>query len=78
MIFESLSELTESLTPGARLLGLDVGSKTVGMAVSDSEFKIATAIDTIRRTKFTQDFEQLKEIIADRNIGGLGEATEES
>ena len=71
MIFESLSELTESLTPGARLLGLDVGSKTVGMAVSDSEFKRATAIDTIRRTKFTQDFEQLKEIIADRNIGGL-------
>lgn len=53
------------------MLGLDVGSKTVGMAVSDSEFKIATAIDTIRRTKFTQDFEQLKEIIADRNIGGL-------
>lgn len=71
MIYETTAQLTESLSPGARLLGLDVGSKTIGLAVSDSRFTVAAAIDTIRRTKFTKDFELLKEIIKGREIGGL-------
>ena len=71
LIFDSISELAGSLSPNARLLGLDVGSKTIGMAVSDSSLAVAAAIDTIRRTKFTKDFEELKEIIQDRAIGGL-------
>jgi putative holliday junction resolvase len=71
MIYENISELAENILPASRLLGLDVGSKTIGLAVSDSDLKVATAIDTIRRTKFTKDFEQLVEIIEDRNIGGL-------
>lgn len=71
MIFESLDDLKDSLSPRSRLLGLDVGSKTVGLAVSDSNLAVATAIDTIRRTKFTKDFEILKAIIEERDIGGL-------
>ena len=71
MIYENISELAENILPASRLLGLDVGSKTIGLAVSDSDLKVATAIDTIRRTKFTKDFEQLVVIIEDRNIGGL-------
>jgi putative Holliday junction resolvase len=71
MIFETIAGLAASLPPRARLLGLDVGKKTVGMAVSDSELKVATALDTIRRTKFTADLEILKAAIAERDIGGL-------
>ncbi len=71
MIFETLQELRDHHPSGTRLLGLDVGSKTIGMAVSDSDLSVATAIDTIRRTKFTKDFETLKEIIGERNIGGI-------
>jgi len=71
MIYEYISELAENILPASRLLGLDVGSKTIGLAVSDSDLNVATAIDTIRRTKFTKDFEQLVAIIEDRNIGGL-------
>ncbi len=71
MIYQTILELAKNIPASTRLLGLDVGSKTIGLAVSDSDLKIATAIDTIRRTKFTNDFEQLVKIIADRNIGGL-------
>jgi len=71
MIYESILELAKNIPKSSRLLGLDVGSKTVGLAVSDSDLKIASAIDTIRRTKFTKDFEQLTDIIEERNIGGL-------
>ena len=71
MIFETVTDLSTHLPPRARLLGLDVGKKTIGMAVSDSDLKVATSLDTIRRTKFTQDLEILKAAIAERDIGGL-------
>ena len=71
MIRETIAELADSLPPKQRFLGLDVGSKTIGLAVSDSDLKVATAIDTIRRSKFTKDFELLTEIIEGRDIGGL-------
>jgi len=54
-----------------RLLGLDLGSKTIGLAISDPGWAIASPIDTIRRTKFTKDAEALKAVINDRRIGGL-------
>ncbi|MFO1148878.1 MAG: Holliday junction resolvase RuvX [Alsobacter sp.] len=47
------------LPRGARLLGLDLGTKTIGLALSDVERRIASPLDTIRRTKFRQDAEQL-------------------
>lgn len=54
-----------------RLLGLDLGSKTIGLALSDPAQSIATPLKTIARTKFTKDIEELKTIIADYEIGGF-------
>lgn len=52
-------------------MGLDVGSKTVGLACCDSQWTIATAIETIKRRKFSKDLERLKEIVAEQQIAGL-------
>jgi putative Holliday junction resolvase len=71
MIHDSVQELKSQLQPGLRLLGLDVGSKTIGMAISDGALVVAAAIDTIRRTKFTKDAAALGEIMAERNVGGV-------
>lgn len=64
----SIEELGARLTGNARLLGLDVGTKTIGMALSDLTRRIATPRDTIRRTKFTQDVEKLREVIAENQV----------
>ena len=56
---------------GTRLLGLDLGSKTIGLALSDPAFMVASPIDTIRRTKFGKDAAELDRLIADRGVGGL-------
>ncbi len=71
MVFKTVTGLSAHLAPRARLLGLDVGRNTIGLAVSDSTLKVATSLDTIRRKKFTQDLEILKSIIAECGIGGL-------
>ncbi len=60
-------ELSQQLKPGQRLLGLDLGSKTIGIAVSDLSLTIATARSTIRRTKFSKDAEQLLELAKSEN-----------
>lgn len=65
------SELTKNLRPRARLLGLDVGAKTIGLAISDFTFTIASPVETISRTKFTKDLERLKTLIAERDVGAL-------
>ncbi len=58
--------------PGnTRLLGLDLGSKTIGIAVSDPGWAIASPVVTIQRTKFTRDAESLEAIISERKAGGL-------
>jgi putative Holliday junction resolvase len=67
----ALAELLSVLAPRQRLLGLDVGEKTIGLAVSDSDFKVATPVDTIRRTKFAADAARLAQLVAERDIGGL-------
>ena len=71
MIFQSLPELINYLPKKSRLLGLDVGRKTIGLAVSDSDMKIATTVGTIRRSKFTKDVKNLDAIITERQVNGL-------
>lgn len=61
----------EDLPRGVRLLGLDIGEKTIGLAVSDSGQSVASPLETIRRSKFAKDMERLKEIIAERKVGAL-------
>ncbi|HYH70575.1 MAG TPA: Holliday junction resolvase RuvX [Methyloceanibacter sp.] len=55
----------------ARLLGLDVGTKTVGLALSDVSRFIATPYDTIRRTKFTEDAKTIAKIVEAQGVGAL-------
>lgn len=57
-------------THGA-IAGLDFGDKTIGVAVSDTFRHVATPLQTIRRTKFTLDAEELLKIVAERRIVGL-------
>lgn len=66
-----LEYLRSEMRPGTRLIGLDLGSKTIGLALSDPALMVASPIDTIRRTKFSKDAAQLEKLIADRNVGGL-------
>ena len=56
---------------GAPLLGLDLGDKTIGVAVSDLLWSIATPRETIRRKKFGVDATALERIIAETTAGGL-------
>jgi putative Holliday junction resolvase len=59
------------LTDRQRLIGLDLGQKTIGVAISDPDLKVASPIDTIRRTKFTEDIRQLARMVAGREVGGI-------
>lgn len=66
-----LAALKSALPHGARLFGLDIGEKTIGIAVSDPGLAVATPVETIRRSKFTADVEKLRQLIAGRKVGGL-------
>jgi putative Holliday junction resolvase len=66
-----LADLPGLLAPGARLLGLDVGSKTVGLALSDVTRSIATPYHTLRRGKFAKDAEAIREVIERNEVGAL-------
>lgn len=66
-----LEELGTMLPAGARLMGLDLGSKTIGVAVSDAGLTLASPRPVIKRKKFTLDVEQLNKIITTEVVGGL-------
>jgi putative Holliday junction resolvase len=66
---EALQSALQTLAPAARLMGLDLGSKTIGIATSDMTRQIATPIETLARTKFTADAERLLALAARENIG---------
>lgn len=59
------------LPSGVALLGLDLGEKTIGIAIGDPAGSIASPLETIRRAKFTKDAERIEAIAAERRIGGL-------
>jgi len=68
---EDLKAVAEALGRRQRLMGLDVGTKTVGLALSDTSRTVATPLETIRRTKFARDVERLKALIAEHDVGGI-------
>jgi len=59
------------LAPRARLMGLDLGTKTIGLALSDVERRIATPLETVKRVKFTPDVGRIKDLAARYEVGGL-------
>ncbi|HEX4860922.1 MAG TPA: Holliday junction resolvase RuvX [Rhizomicrobium sp.] len=65
----TLDEL--SLAPNARLLGIDLGEKTIGLALSDTLLTVATPMETLKRGKFTADAARLETIIAAQGVGGI-------
>ena len=71
LITVSATEFAAALPDGGALAGLDVGTKTVGLAACDAGWNFAGPAETIRRTKFTQDLEGLRAFIAARGIVGL-------
>lgn len=71
MAVVAIEELSESLKPGARLLGLDLGSKTVGLALSDGLLMVATPMETLRRGKFAADAERVRALVEEHGVGAL-------
>jgi|SRR5690554_1799429 len=60
-----------ALPPKGPLAGLDLGDKTIGVAVSDLRRGVATPLETVRRKKFTLDAARLLEIVRAREVAGL-------
>lgn len=71
MICADVAEFAATLPPFRAICGLDLGDKTIGVAVSDLRRGISTPIEVIRRTKFTEDAAKLLAILTARNIAGI-------
>ena len=71
MILAEAGALRGAVPAGMRLLGLDLGTKTIGLALSDSRHVIATPLETIRRRNFQADMARLVALIDARAVGGL-------
>jgi len=66
-----LTELPLALATGPALLGLDLGEKTIGVAISDTTRSIASPLELIRKTKFTAEAERLFKLMQGRQAGGI-------
>ncbi len=71
MAVVDVSELIKNLKFGQRILGLDLGGKTIGLALTDVMRTIASPLTTIRRTKFKIDAQTLIDLIETHEVGGL-------
>ena len=71
MLLDNPVELREAVSEGMRLMGLDVGTKTIGLALSDTRRVIATPLQTIRRRRFREDMARLFALINTNGVGGL-------
>lgn len=71
MIHPEIAVFATTLPPLRALAGIDLGEKTIGVAVSDTFRSVATPLETIRRRKFTQDAEALAAILKARGVCGL-------
>lgn len=71
MLLDNPTHLKHLLPLDKRLLGMDPGTKTIGLAISDPGLKIGTPLMTIKRTKFKTDAEEIRKIIEKWSIGGF-------
>lgn len=71
MICDTIEDFAAACPAMQALVGLDLGEKTIGVAVSDSFRTVASPLETIRRRKFTLDAQQLLNITDKRRIGGI-------
>ncbi len=66
-----LPQFRDALPKGKRVLGIDQGSKTWGLAIANFDLTMATPLKTIQRSKFTQDVQTLAKLCAEYSIAGL-------
>jgi putative Holliday junction resolvase len=66
-----LIEIASQLPPRGALIGLDLGTKTIGVAVCDPDRKVATAVETVARANFTKDAARVLALAAERNAAGF-------
>ncbi|WP_044006672.1 Holliday junction resolvase RuvX [Jannaschia sp. CCS1] len=71
MIFETLDEFAGAVPPMRGLIGLDLGTKTIGVALSDRLLTSASALETVKRKKFGVDADALAGLIAKHEVGGI-------
>jgi putative Holliday junction resolvase len=71
MISTSVADFATALPDAGKLAGLDVGTKTIGLAICDAGWHFAGPAETVRRTKFTKDLEALKAFITREHVVGL-------
>ena len=71
MILAGPAALRDVVPNGLRLLGLDVGTKTIGLALSDIRLVIASPLETIRRRRFRDDMARLFALVDVHGVGGL-------
>lgn len=67
----TVGDFRAALPAGGRLLGLDVGTKTIGTALCDAGWSFATPAALIKRTKFTAELENLRAIVATQSVRGI-------
>jgi len=71
MPVKSIQDLKSERRRDSRLLGLDLGSKTIGLGLSDVTLTIASPLETIKRSKFAKDAARLQTLITEHDVGGL-------
>ncbi len=71
MICEEIADFAAALPAARAVAGLDLGTATIGVAISDRLLGTATPVETIRRKKFGVDAEKLLALLADREAGGI-------
>ena len=71
MIAAGAAEFAAALPAGGKLAGLDVGTKTIGLALCDAGWSFAGPAETLRRTKFTADLERLRDFVGANAIAGV-------
>jgi len=71
MLLNHPKGLRAAVPPGRRVMGLDVGTKTIGLALSDTRLVIASPLETIRRRRFRDDIAALFALADRHDVGGL-------
>ena len=71
MLTAEAHQFREWLPEGGRLLGLDVGTKTIGTALCDAGWTIATPAELIKRTKFARDLDKLEKLALAQEVRGI-------
>ncbi|HSM95852.1 MAG TPA: Holliday junction resolvase RuvX [Rhizomicrobium sp.] len=71
MAVVSLEEIKRNIQPNTRLLGFDLGEKTIGLALSDTMLTVATPLETLKRGKFGADAVVIESLIQKHGVGGL-------